>query len=66
MLRCCICGKERSCRSDNLKCKCRSCAAKQRVDNQNTSITDDVIGFLSNDNVLEYLEKIKGLDEHGR
>lgn len=32
----------------------------------NTSITDDVIGFLSNDNVLEYLEKIKGLDEHGR
>ena len=32
----------------------------------NTSITDDVIGYLSNDNVMEYLEKIKGLDEHGR
>lgn len=44
IVQCCICGQKRSCRTDNLKCKCRSCAAKQRVDNQNTSIIDDLTG----------------------
>lgn len=30
-----------------------------------TSITNDVIGYLTNDEVLEYLQKIKDLDKNG-
>ena len=32
----------------------------------NTSVTNDVLGFLNNEQVLGYLEKIKNLNEHGR
>jgi len=31
-----------------------------------TPITNDVIGYLSNDDVIEYLHKIQRLDENGR
>jgi hypothetical protein len=44
IVKCSICGKERSCRSDNLKRKCRSCAAKQRTDNDNITIIDNLVG----------------------
>lgn len=44
IVKCSICGKERSVRSDNLKQKCRSCAAKQRENNLNIIITDNLIG----------------------
>lgn len=32
----------------------------------NTDITDDVIGYLTNEEVLNYLERIKNLDKNGR
>lgn len=32
----------------------------------NTDITNDVIGYLTNEQVLELLERIKNLDESGR
>ena len=43
-VQCLQCGKIRSVRTDNLKRKCMSCAAKNRTDNKNILIIDNLIG----------------------